>query len=123
MNSNKFELIGNANYIDVKATEKGNIITKVLLGIYLGKDKEGKALYDSVEVTLFGDEAEKFSNEIQKKDSVYLEGRISLNKYTNKEGKEIKNIQFVANSYTKVTFDKDKKEFIAAGEELPWNNK
>lgn len=123
MNSNKFELIGNANYIDVRATEKGSIITKVLLGIYLGKDKEGKALYDSVEITLFGDVAEKFSEEIQKKDNVYLEGRIGVNKYTNKEGKEIKNIQFIANSYAKVAFDKDKKEFVVAGEELPWNNK
>ena len=60
MNSNKFELIGNANYIDIRATEKGNFIAKVLLGIYLGRDKDGNGLYDSVEVTLFGDTAENF---------------------------------------------------------------
>lgn len=123
MNSNKFELIGNANYIDIRATEKGNFIAKVLLGIYLGRDKDGNGLYDSVEVTLFGDTAEKFGNSVQKKDSVYLEGRITVNKYKNKDGVEISKPQFIANSFTKVVFDKDRKEFVTSGEELPWDTK
>lgn len=123
MNSNKFELIGNANYIDTRATEKGGFITKILLGIYLGRDKEGKSLYESVEVTLFGETAERFADEIKKKDSVYLEGRISVNKYKNKEGIEVSKTQFIANSYTKVSFDKDKKAFVAENENLPWGEK
>lgn len=124
MNSNKFELIGNANYIDFKFSEKsGGCIGKVLLGIYLGKDKEGNKLYDSVEVTMFGDIAEKFGDNIKKKDAVYLEGRISINKYTNKDGKDVKNIQFVANSFKKVTFDTNKKEFVEANDSLPWDEK
>lgn len=124
MNSNKFELIGNANYIDVKVSEKkGSFITKVLLGIYLGKDSNGNAQYDSVELTMFGDVAERFGNDIKKKDAVYVEGRINVNKYTNKDGKEVKTYQFVVNSFNKVTFDKNKKEFVAESDSLPWDNK
>ncbi len=123
MNSNKFELIGNADFIDIKALEKGGFITKTLLGIYLGKDRNGNAQYDSVEVTMFGDIAEKFGEEIQKKDSVYVEGRISINKYTNKEGKEVRTTQFIANSYKKVVFDKDTKGFVEANDSLPWDKK
>ena len=126
MNSNKFELIGNVNYLDVKVSEKkGSFITKILLGIYLGKDSNGNAQYDSVEVTMFGDVAERFGDDIKKKDAVYVEGRIGINKYTNKDGKEVKAYQFVANSFKKVTFDKDKKEFVADAESdsLPWDNK
>lgn len=123
MNSNKFELIGNANFIDVKALEKGTFLIKALLGIYLGKDKDGNAQYDSVEVTMFGDVAERFGDDIKKKDTVYVEGRISVNKYTNKEGKEVKAMQFIVNSFKKVTFDKDKKEFVEASDSLPWDNK
>lgn len=123
MNSNKFELIGNANFIDIKALEKGGVITKVLLGIYQGKDKDGNSQYDSVEVTMFGDIAEKFGDSISKKDAVYVEGRISINKYTNKEGKETKAYQFIANSFKKVTFDKGKKEFVADADSLPWDEK
>ena len=124
MNSNKFELIGNVNYLDIKVSEKkGSFITKALLGIYLGKDKDGKAQYDSVELTMFGDIAEKFGEDIKKKDAVYVDGRISINKYTNKDGKEVKTYQFVVNSFKKVTFDKDKKEFVAESDSLPWDNK
>lgn len=124
MNSNKFELIGNANFIDVKASEKsGNVITKTLLGIYLGKDKDGNKLYDSVEVIMFGEVAERFGDSVQKKDAVYVEGRIGINKYTNKEGKEIKAYQFIANTFKKVTFDADKKEFVEASDDLPWDKK
>lgn len=122
MNSNKFELVGNANYIDLKFSEKsGGCIAKVLLGIYLGKDKEGNKLYDSIEVTLFGDTAEKFGDDVKKKDTIYVEGRIGINKYTNKDGKEVKAYQFIANSYAKVEYDKDKKEFVASTDSLPWN--
>ena len=123
MNSNKFELIGNVNFIDVKALEKGGFITKILLGIYLGKDKAGNAQYDSVEVTMFGDIAEKFGDDVKKKDAVYVEGRITINKYTNKDGKEVKTYQFMANSYKKVTYDKAKKEFVAESDDLPWDKK
>lgn len=124
MNSNKFELIGNVNYLDIKVSEKkGSFITKALLGIYLGKDKDGKAQYDSIELTMFGDIAEKFGEEIKKKDAVYVDGRIGINKYTNKDGKEIKTYQFIVNSFKKVSFDKDKKEFIADSDSLPWDNK
>jgi single-stranded DNA-binding protein len=124
MNSNKFELIGNVNYLDIKVSEKkGSFITKALLGIYLGKDKEGNTQYDSVELTMFGDIAERFGEDIKKKDAVYVEGRINVNKYTNKDGKEVKTYQFVVNSFKKVTFDKDKKEFVAESDSLPWDNK
>lgn len=77
MNSNKFELIGNANYIDTRATEKGGFITKVLLGVYLGRDKEGKSLYESVEVTLFGETAERFADEIKKKTVFILKAELA----------------------------------------------
>ena len=123
MNSNSFELIGNANYIDLKALEKGSFIAKVLLSIYLGKDRDGKGLYESVEVTLFGDVAQKFGDEVQKGNLIHVSGRIGINKYTNKEGKEIKAYQFIANSFAKVNFDKDKKEFVAVENDLPWDNK
>ena len=126
MNSNNFELIGKVNFIDMKALEKGGFIVKALLGVYLGKDKDGNSVYDSFEVTTFNDTAESFGNNVKKGDYVYVAGRMTINKYTNKDGKEVKNIQLIGNAYTLVEYDKDARDYVAKGDaaavqtELPW---
>ena len=111
MKTNNFELIGKVNFVDVKMLDSGSYLTKILLGIYLGK-KDGATNYDSINITFFGETAEKFAETIKKGDQIYIDGRISVNKYTNKEGKEVKDIQFIGNDFFLVEYDKELKEYL-----------
>ena len=116
METNKFELIGKVNYVDVKVLESGTYLTKILLGIFLGKDKEGNKNYESVNVTFWSELAEQFAETVVKGDYIKVTGRINVNSYKNKEGKEVKDVQFIGNEFVKVEYDKGSKEFVAA----PW---
>ena len=116
MENNKIELTGKVNYINQKYLDSGSYLAKILLGIYLGKDKEGKAKYESVNVTFFGEPAEQFGGQVTKGDYINVKGRINPNKYTNKDGKEVKDLQLIGSEFVKVEYDAGTKEFVAA----PW---
>ena len=116
MENNKFELTGKVNFIDQKYLDSGSYLAKILLGLYLGKDKDGKAKYESVNVTFFGEPAEQFGGQVTKGDYIHVTGRVNVNVYTNKDGKEVKDIQFIGNEFVKVEYDAKTKEFVAA----PW---
>ena len=112
MKTNNFELIGKVNFIDVKMLDSGTYLTKILLGIYLGKAKDGTSNYDSVNITFWGDTAEQFAGTAKKGDQVHISGRISTNTYKNKEGKDVKNIEFIGNEFFLVEYDKQLKEYL-----------
>lgn len=114
MNSNNFELIGKVNFIDFKILNSGIHINKILLGIFLGKDKDGNKNYDSCNIIFFGETADLFADSIKKGDYVHISGRINLNKYTTKEGKDVKETQLIGNDFLKVGYDSSAKEFVAS---------
>ena len=116
MKTNYFEMIGKVNYIDTKVLDSGMYLTKILLGLYLGKDKQGNTNYESVNITFFGEQAEQFCEVVTKGDFVNVTGRVNINKYTNKDKKEVKDIQFIGGEFVKVEYDKASKEFVSA----PW---
>ena len=126
MESNKFELTGRINFIDVKCTEKGMCITKLLMS-KKGKTDELKD-YQSFNITFFGELAEQIGNTITKGDMVNITGRMQEDKYE-KDGKTISRLSLIGNTCVLAEYDKDKKQYIEVKsinkksdntEEVPW---
>ena len=108
MNGNTFELIGRVNYLNLKALNNGNTLTRVLLSIKRYKSEE----YDTFPVTFFGETSEDIADKIKKGDYIHVTGRLNLDKFKSKDGKDVESISLIGNSYEKITFDRDKKEFV-----------
>lgn len=129
MEANKFELIGRVNHIEMKYFDNGTVLTRTLIG-KKGKE-EGE--FDTFGVNLFGKTAEGFGNDVKKGDYVYITGRVSVNKYTNKEGKTQERLELIGFEFKKVKFDVDAKKYVedntvdsnatvkaTGGSETPW---
>lgn len=119
MNGNIFELLGRVNYVNIKYAEKGKAITRVLISIKRYKSEE----YDTFPITFFGDLAESVGEHVKaKEDYIHVTGRINVDKYKTKDGRDVEQLSLIGNSYEKVTFDKSKKQFVAVegqGEPAP----
>lgn len=109
MNGNIFELIGRVNYLNLKSLSNGNTLTRVLLSIKKYKSDE----YDTFPVTFFGEASESVADKVTKGDYIHVTGRLNLDKFKDKNGKDVESISLIANSYEKVTFDKEQKQFVA----------
>ena len=109
MNGNIFELIGRVNYLNLKALSNGNTVTRVLLSIKRYKSEE----YDTFPITFFGEVSESVADKVAKGDYIHVTGRLNVDKFKNKEGKDVEALSLIANSYEKVTFDKEAKKFVA----------
>lgn len=107
METNKFELVGRVNHIDYKVYENGNSTARILLSKKVGEDK-----YNSFNVTMFGKDAEDFADTVKKGDYAYLTGRLYPNEYKDKEGKDRKDLQLIANSFVKVAYDTNAKSYV-----------
>ncbi len=119
MNSNTFELIGRVNFIDIKYTEKGSTYTRVLLSKKAKDDN-----YDTFPITLFGDKAEAISESIKKGDTVYITGKLGVNRYKDKAGNNVEKMELTGYEFKKVVYDTDKKQYVeaTAQTELPWQS-
>lgn len=129
INGNTFELIGRCNYLDLKTLDNGKTYTRICVS-KKGRDEN----YLSFWVTFFGDSSEEVAGSIQKGDYIHVTGKLDVDKYTNKEGKNIENLKLIGFTAERVTYDTDKKEFVvitpsekpakkggeAKQEELPW---
>lgn len=116
MNGNTFELLGRVNYVNIKYSEGGKAITRVLLSIKRYKSEE----YDTFPITFFGEVAEAVGEKVKaKEDYIYVKGRLGVDKYKTKDGRDVEQLSLIGNDYNKVTFDKTKKQFVVtdAGEE------
>lgn len=116
MNGNTFELLGRVNYVNIKYTEGGKAITRVLISIKRYKSEE----YDTFPITFFGEVAEAVGEKVKaKEDYIYVKGRLGVDKYKTKDGRDVEQLSLIGNEYNKVTFDKTKKQFVVtdAGEE------
>jgi len=109
MNGNTFELLGRVNYVNIKYTENAKAITRVLIAIKRYKSEE----YDTYPITFFGDVAEAVGEKIKaKEDYIHVTGRIGVDKYKSKDGRDVEQLSLIGNTYEKVTFDKTKKQFV-----------
>ena len=114
MNGNVFELLGRVNYVNIKYVESGKAITRVLISIKRYKSEE----YDTFPITFFGDMAEAVGEKVKaKEDYIHVTGRINVDKYKTKDGKDVEQLSLIGNSFEKVTFDKSKKQFVAVEEQ------
>ena len=108
MESNSFELIGRVNYVNLKSLSNGNTLTRVLLSIKRYKSEE----YDTFPITFFAEVSQDAANRLKKGDYINVVGRLNLDKFKNKEGKDVESISLIGYSFIKVTFDKDQKRFV-----------
>ena len=125
INGNTCELIGRCNYVDFKSLENGKTYTRVCLSKKAKDDN-----YNAFWITFFGDTSEKVAEKIQKGDYIHVAGKLDIDKYTSKEGKQVEAIKLIGFDAQKVSYDQNKKEFVAtepfqakeepAQGELPW---
>jgi single-stranded DNA-binding protein len=120
MESNKFELTGKVNWLDVKATDKGSYITRAIISKKIKDD-----VYHSFVITMFGDIAAKFGDNVKaKQDTVHVTGRLSMSSYQ-KDGKNYDKIDLIVNEYEKVVYSESAKGYVAIDtetDEVPWGN-
>lgn len=110
MNGNIFELLGRVNYVNIKYTENAKAITRVLISIKRYKSEE----YDTYPITFFGEIAEAVAEKVKaKEDYIHVTGRIGVDKYKSKDGRDVEQLSLIGNTYEKVTFNKTKKQFVA----------
>lgn len=115
---NKVTLIGNVGGDpDVRTLESGSSVGRFSLATNESyKDKEGNWQNQTEwhNVIVWRDMAEKANNQVKKGSTVYVEGKISYRKYTDKDGVE-KTVTDIVCNYFRVL---DKKE-AAHGANMP----
>lgn len=109
MEPNKFELIGRVNFIDFKALDNGNTLTKILLSRKVKDD-----VYESYKIVFFGDTSEAFVKTCQKGDRVNVSGRMTVDKFTDKHGTNREEIKLIGNEFAKVEYDEKAKKYKIA---------
>lgn len=123
MESNKFEITGKVTFVDIKYTEKGSVITRALMS---KKNTQKENEYDTYAFTFFGVAAEKFAEAIKKGDFVNITGRIGINKFKSKDGKDVEKYELYGNEFVKVKYDNNAKKYVPdtlnadSDEVVPW---
>ena len=84
--------IGNIG--DIKATKAGSLMN-FSLSFSNGKNKENKTKYAFINCTTFDDEVIEAVSAFGKKAKVLVTGRLAEDSYTNKEGKEIRQLKMI----------------------------
>lgn len=74
---------------NIYKTAKGNKMAKFTLNCYLGKDKDGKARYGNFMVKTFDNDMAQLVENVGKDAKVIVTGKLDIESYTNKEGKEV----------------------------------
>lgn len=116
MKTNEFELIARVSFVDIKYTQKGLAYTRLLLS----KRKANKedVEYQSFNVTLFGDVAEKAGN-YEKGANVHITGVLSTSKYE-KDGKQVERLELIGNTIELVDWNDETKKYEVVDEEIPF---
>lgn len=126
MESNKFELTGRVNFKDITYSQNGMAVLKLLLS--KRKTVKDAVEYQSFNVTMFGEAAEKIAEVIEKSDMVHIAGNLSTSKYE-KDGKTVEKLQLIGNELKFIEFDEEKKKYVEIKkkqkneedvDEVPW---
>lgn len=86
--ANSLTLDGTAFNVECRYSNSGTCILTFNLSYYDGKDKDGKAKYGSIQVKLFKELAENAGFVIKDRSHVLVTGRLSQDKWDDKEGKK-----------------------------------
>lgn len=126
MESNKFELTGRVNFKDITYSQNGMAVLKLLLS--KRKTIKDAVEYQSFNVTMFGETAEKIAEVIEKSDMVHIAGNLSTSKYE-KDGKTVEKLQLIGNELKFIEFNEEKKKYVEIKkkqkneddvDEVPW---
>ena len=71
---------------EVKTSKAGMPFATFSVGVDAGEDKAGKAVLEWVRATMYGDLATQLAPKLDKGTRVYCEGRLSLDRWTDKDG-------------------------------------
>lgn len=118
MENNVFELTGKINYINVKATDGGTMITRILLSKKIKED-----LYNTFSITCFNEVAEKAGDNFKKGDYVHIKGYISENKFKKDEKDKSIIADLIASEVRPVEYDTKEKSYVFTDdktEDKPW---
>ena len=94
---NKISIIGHVGSKDVVNTNGDYKITKFSVATN-EKNRNGESLTDWHRIVCFGKLSEIAERFVDKGKKIYVEGRVSYNKFTNKEGVEVKTTDIIANN-------------------------
>ena|SRR5258708_33787996 len=104
---NKMILIGNlGREPEMSYTQSGTAVTKFSLAVSRSAKNAGGEWVretDWYNITLFGKLAETSNQYLHKGSKVYLEGRLTPRKYTDRNGKEATSLDIIANEMEMLT--------------------
>ena len=83
---------------EIRKTNSGKSVVNASVAVYAGKDVSGNILTDWYRWTVWGDQADRFAAKARKGDAVMMKGRATVKAYQ-KDGQEIKAVEFVADDY------------------------
>lgn len=83
---------------ELRKTNNGKSVVNVSVAVYAGKSQNGDILTDWFRWTIWGDQADRFAAKARKGDAVMMKGRATVKAYQ-KDGQEIKAVEFVADDY------------------------
>lgn len=87
---NQVTITGRAWQPEVKVAQSGTIMFSTNVGIYDGKDEQGRAKYMTIQCKAFKDIAEAAGNTLANGDNVIVAGRLSQETWTDKTtGKKV----------------------------------
>ena len=82
---NQITVTGSAWRPEIKVAKSGMMIFSVGLGVYDGKDRDGKAKYFTLQCKAFSEVAEAAGNAIAERDNIIVTGRLSQETWDDKE--------------------------------------
>ena len=83
---------------EIRKTNSGKSVVNASVAVYAGKDVSGNILTDWYRWTVWGDQADRFAAKARKGDAVMMKGRATVKAFQ-KDGQEIKAVEFVADDY------------------------
>ena len=104
---NQITVTGSAWKPEIRTTQNGTLIFSVGIGVYDGKDQQGKTKYFTLQCKAFKEAAEAAGDAINERDNIIVTGRLSQETWTNKEGVKQYKTVLIADCIAK-----DTKQFV-----------
>lgn len=123
--TNHFEIIGRVTYSSIKYTDGGLVVVRFLV-IKQAPNKtseDGNKVFDTYGIDMYGEDGENAYNTVKKGDYLWASGRIYIDSFTTKEGKDVNLMKLVAKDYAVVAYDVDNKRYVEVDktkEDKPW---
>lgn len=122
---NQVTITGRAWQPEVKVAQSGMVMFSANVGIYDGKDEQGKAKYMTIQCKAFKDIAEAAGNTLANGDNVIVAGRLSQETWNDKAtGKKVYKtiliIDCIAKDMSYLQAKPTTSVMDGLGEDVPW---